>query len=395
MRFWRNIASNFLTLLIVLMIGAAIAAAWARHQYVGPGPSAVAQCVTVPQGASLKAVAGRLAEQGAIRSAYIFATGADYEGKAQALKYGSYLVPPQASMRDIAATITAGGPSTCGAEVTYRVGVRGDAVVLRDLNPENGQYEERAKYDPAREPEPVAIAQAIERPGARLRIALAEGVTSWQVAEGLKAAPFLSGEIKKRPPEGALAPDTYVVEKGADRAALIADMEKRQTELLTKAWEGRKPDLPYASAQEVLTMASIIEKETGIPEERRRVAAVFVNRLRQGMKLQTDPTVIYGVTGGEGILDRGLRKSELVKRTPYNTYLIDGLPPTPIANPGRAAIEAALDPDGSADLYFVADGSGGHAFAKTLEEHRANVAKWREIERAKGAADADRPVQGN
>lgn len=391
---WRNIAANFMTFLIVLLIAAAVVVTWGRNQYAGPGPSAVAQCVTVPQGASLKAVASRLVEQGAVSSAYIFSTGADYDGKAGQLKYGSYLVPPNASMRDIANVITAGGPSTCGVEVTYRVGVRENAVVLRDINPANGQYEERVKYNPVTEPAPEAIVQAVAQPGARLRVALAEGVTSWQVVEGLKTATFMSGEVPKVPPEGSLAPDTYIVTEGSDRQKLLSEMETRQTQILDAAWANREADLPYASPEEALVMASIVEKETGVPNERAEVAAVFVNRLRDGMRLQTDPTVIYGVTQGKGILDRGLRRSELVARTPFNTYVIEGLPPTPIANPGRLAIEAALHPAQSEYKFFVADGSGGHAFARTLEEHNANVARWREIERSRGQS-TDSPVQSN
>src|SRR5690606_32665965 len=163
--------------------------------------------------------------------------------------------------------------------------------------------------------------------------------------------------------------------------------------ILAAAWEAREPDLPYATPEEALIMASIIEKETGQPEERRVVASVFVNRLRQGMRLETDPTVIYGITEGRGVLDRGIRGSELRRRTAYNTYQIDGLPPTPIANPGRAAIAAALDPEDTDFVFFVADGSGGHAFGRTLEEHNRNVARWREIERQRGEPLS--PVQGD
>ena len=390
--FWRGLASTFLTLLIVILIGAAIAVAWGRAQYTSAGPSAAAQCVTVAQGASLNAVSKQLAEQGVVSSAYILRTGADYEGKAGGLKFGSYLVPPGASMQQVVDTLTAGGPSTCGVEVVFRVGVRGNSVVLRDLNAASGRYEDRASYDPAAQQEPAEIAQAADRPGARLRVAVAEGVTSWQIVEGLKTAPFLAGETGEVPPEGSLAPDTYEVDKGADRGKLIQQMRDAQGQRLAQAWEARPFGLPYETAEEALTMASIVEKETGIPQERRVVASVFVNRLRDGMRLQTDPTVIYGVTEGRGILDRGLRRSELARRTPYNTYLNEGLPPTPIANPGLAAIEAALNPEDTEYLFFVADGSGGHAFARTLAEHEANVARWREIEAAQGT-ETDSPVQ--
>jgi len=377
---WRNIASTFLTLLLFVLIVAAGMLAWGRAQYTGAGPAQVAQCVQVARGASLSAVSKTLKEQGAISNSYIFRAGADAAGKARDLKFGSYLVPPGASMEDIVAVITAGGPSTCGTEVIYRVGVRADSVVLRDINPETGVYEERVKYDPVTEQPHDAVLRAENQPDARLRVVVAEGVTSWQVAEGLKRANFLSGEIDRVPPEGMLAPDSYEVQKGADREAIMADMEKRQQAILQAAWESRPFGLPYQTPEEALIMASIVEKETGIADERADVASVFVNRLEQGMRLQTDPTVIYGVTEGKGVLDRGLRRSELDRKTDWNTYQIDGLPKTPIANPGKAAIEAALNPAATEYLYFVADGSGGHQFSRTLEEHNAAVARWRQIE---------------
>ncbi|MBP9952152.1 MAG: endolytic transglycosylase MltG, partial [Cypionkella sp.] len=182
---------------------------------------------------------------------------------------------------------------------------------------------------------------------------------------------------------------------GADRAGLLAEMGKRQTIILADLWAARAEGLPYKTPEEALIMASIVEKETGIPEERKQVASVFINRLAKSMKLQTDPTVIYGVTKGEGVLGRGLRQSELRRITPYNTYVIDGLPPTPIANPGKLSIEAALNPDTTEYLYFVADGSGGHAFATTLAEHNDNVAKWRALEAAQGQDAGTGGVQGN
>lgn len=390
---WRNIASNFLTLLIVILIAVAAAVAWGKHEYSKPGPAAVAACVRVAPGASLNAVSQQLAEQGVVSSAYVFRAGADYQGKSRDLKFGSYLMPPHSSMEDVVRVITAGGPSSCGTEVLFRVGVRENSVILRDMDNETGVFAEQAKYNPATEPAPEVIAAAEAKPDARLRILVAEGVTSWQVVEGLKQAGFLGGEVSKIPAEGSLAPDTYDVEKNADRAGLLAEMERRQAAILASVWEKREADLPYATPDEALIMASIIEKETGQPDERRVVASVFVNRMRQGMRLETDPTVIYGITEGKGVLDRGIRGSELRRRTPYNTYQIDGLPPTPIANPGRAAIEAALDPEDTDYVFFVADGSGGHAFGRTLEEHNRNVARWREIERQRGEPLS--PVQGD
>lgn len=390
---WRHIASNFLTLLVVILVAVAAAVAWAKHQYVAQGPSAVAACVRVAPGSSLSAVSEQLAAQGVVSNAYIFRAGADYAGKSRDLKYGSYLMPPHASMEAVVAAITAGGPSTCGTEIIFRVGVRENSVVLRDIDPESGQMAEMAKYNPATEPAPEILATAEAKPDARLRITIAEGVTSWQVVQGLNQAGFLAGDLAKVPDEGSLAPDTYDVQKGADRGTLLAEMTRRQAGFLAQAWDARETGLPYQTPEEALTMASIIEKETAVAAERRIVASVFVNRLRQGMRLETDPTVIYGITKGEGVLDRGIRGSELRRRTPYNTYQIDGLPPTPIANPGRASIQAALDPENTDYVFFVADGTGGHAFGRTLAEHNANVARWRQIEKQRGEAMS--PVQGD
>ena len=391
---WRNLASNMLSLLVLLLAVAAGVIAWGRHEFTGPGPSAQAICVRVAPGASLSAVSRQLRDLGVVSNAYIFRTGADYTGKAQSLRYGSYLIAPGTSMEGVLDTLTAGGASTCGTEVTVRIGVRETAVVLRDMDPETGAFGEVAKYDPAAVSDgiPAEFAEAIEQPDARLRIAIAEGVTSWQIVEGLRAASFMSGEIADIPPEGSLAPDTYDIRPDASRQELLDQMGARQAAFLQTAWEGRAPDLPYETPEEALIMASSVEKETAVAAERPVVASVFVNRLRQGMRLQTDPTVIYGVTEGRQVLDRGLRRSELDTPTPYNTYVIPGLPPTPIANPGRASIQATLHPDDTDYIFFVADGTGGHAFARTLDEHNANVARWREIERQRGLP-ADTPVQ--
>ena len=375
---WRAIASNALTLLVVLLVGVAVAVAWGRNAYVAPGPSAAAQCIEIPQGAKLDAVSKQLGAQGAISSPYILRTGADYAGKAGQLKYGSYLVPPHASMAEIVDTITAGGPSTCGTEIIFRVGVRDSSAILREVNADTGVYEERERASIGALP-PV-IDAAIDRSDARLRLQVAEGATSYQIVEALKAMDMLTGEVGKVPPEGSLAPDTYAVKPGVARDAVLAEMSTAQERILTAAWEARPFDLPYRTPQDALIMASIVEKETGVAEERPTVASVFVNRLRDGMRLETDPTVIYGITEGREVLERGLKRSELQKKTPWNTYQIDGLPKTPIANPGKAAIEAALNPASTDYLFFVADGTGGHAFATTLADHNANVARWREIE---------------
>lgn len=381
---WRHIASNALTVFIVLLAGLGGLIAWGQRQFTGPGPLAEAACFEVPRGASLVSVADRLAAEGAIAHPSIFRIGADYRELSDQLKFGSYLLPPGASMEEILGAITRGGQSTCGTEVNYRIGVLASEMVVRTLDPGQNRYMEVAKFDPAAAPAPQSYLEAIASPDARLRVTLAEGPTAWQVVEALKRADFLSGELTGVPAEGTLAPFSYEVTKGEARGAVIAQMEARQRAVLADLWAARAEDLPYASPEEALVMASIVEKETGVPEERGRVASVFVNRLRAGMPLQTDPTVIYGVTKGQGNLGRGLRASELRTPTPYNTYTRRGLPPTPIANPGREAIAAALNPDQTDFLYFVADGTGGHAFARTLSEHNDNVARWRQIERERG-----------
>lgn len=384
---WRNIVSNFLTLLVLVLVGLAGLVAWSKSQYEQPGPLTEAICLRVESGAKFKDVSEELRAKGAISSAYIFRAGADYAEKTGKLKIGSYLIEPRSSMVGIVDEITRGGPSSCGTELNFRIGVNGQQMILRELDPASGEYVERAKFDPKAEAAPEGFAQDAGKADVRLRVTLAEGATSWQVVEALKSADFLKGSVKELPAEGSLSPDSYEVKRGSDVNALIAEMEVRQAATLAEAWAGRAEGLPYETPEQALVMASLVEKETGVAEERTRVASVFVNRIEQGIKLQTDPAVIYGVTKGQGVLGRGLRQSELRKETPYNTYVIDGLPPTPICNPGKAAIEAALHPDSTPYLFFVADGTGGHAFAETLEEHNKNVAKWREIEaqKAQGA----------
>lgn len=381
---WRSIASNALTLFIVLLVMAAGLLAWGRQEFSGPGPLEQAICFRVERGDSLSAVSRALEEQGAVSDARIFRIGAEYSGKADALKFGSYLVLPGQSMAQVLDSVTAGGQSTCGREVNYRISVASAEVVLRQLDPATNRYVEVVKFDPATQAAPSEYVDVAEADDIRWRVTLAEGVTSWQVVDALKRAEFLSGEVAAVPPEGTLAPDSYEVDRGADRAALLGAMAEKQAAALAELWAQRSEGLPYDTPEEALIMASIIEKETSVPEERKRVASVFVNRLQQGMRLQTDPTVIYGITKGEGVLGRGLRQSELRRETPYNTYVIDGLPPTPIANPGRLSIEAAMNPEASDFLYFVADGTGGHAFARTLAEHNENVARWRQIEAERG-----------
>ncbi|MFV0492982.1 MAG: endolytic transglycosylase MltG [Pseudorhodobacter sp.] len=392
---WRSLASNALTLFIVLLVVVAGLLAWGRQEYTSAGPLADSVCFKVERGASLSSVSRTLEGQGVISDARIFRIGAEYSERAGDLKFGSYLVPENATMKQVLDILTAGGQSTCGREVNLRIGVNAAQVVLRELDPQENRYVEIASYDVVNEAAPEAYVNAADDQDLRFRVTLAEGVTSWQVMESLKRADFLEGNLEERPGEGTLAPDSYEIARGMDRGELITQMQERQTRILNDLWAGRAEGLPYETPEEALIMASIVEKETGVPEERGQVASVFVNRLKSGMKLQTDPTVIYGVTKGEGVLGRGLRRSELRRETPWNTYVIEGLPPTPIANPGRESIAATLNPDETPYLYFVADGTGGHAFAQTLDEHNRNVAEWRKIEAQRGAENGVTGVQGN
>ena len=377
---WRAVASNAFTLLIVaaFLLGGLII--WGKNEYTAEGPLDTAICLRVPGGSNMDTVSRELVTKGAVKSGALFRIGADYSDKADKLKAGSFLVPEGASMEQIVDLVTRGGASSCGTEVVYRIGVTRAFVEVRELDPATTRFVERAEFVPGTDEVPEDYTRVRAQADTRYRIAVAEGVTSWQVVDALSRLDVLEGEVSALPAEGTLAPDSYEVTVGSERAALIARMEEAQTARLNTAWENRAADLPIETPQEALILASIIEKETGVPEERGLVASVFVNRLRQGMRLQTDPTVIYGITNGQGVLGRGLRQSELRRETPYNTYVITGLPPTPIANPGLASLEAAVNPPDSSFVFFVADGSGGHAFAETLEEHNANVARWRQIE---------------
>ncbi len=379
---WRSIASTSLTLIIVVLIAVGGLIGWGQNQYNAEGPLAEAICLRVAPGATMASVSTELAERGAVGNPRILRIGADYSEKSAQLKAGSFLVPEGASMAQIVDIVTRGGQNTCGTEIVYRIGVNQLGVQVRELDPTTNRYVEVVEFDPTEEGVaiPAEFTEMRGRVDTRYRVAMAEGVTSWQVVEGLKAADVLDGEVAEVPPEGRLAPDSYEIKPGDDRAALLTRMQDLQTERLEKAWQERVDGLPFDTPEEALILASIVEKETGVPDERRRVASVFVNRLQRGMRLQTDPTVIYGITKGQGVLGRGLRQSELSGETPYNTYVIDGLPPTPIANPGAASIEAVMNPDDTEFIYFVADGTGGHAFAVTLSEHNDNVARWRAIE---------------
>ncbi|QIE45052.1 endolytic transglycosylase MltG [Pseudohalocynthiibacter aestuariivivens] len=384
---WRHIASNALTFLVVLafLLGGVIL--WGQNTYNAEGPLEEQICLRVERGSSMRRVSTKLASEQAVTNAAIFRVGAEYTDKSEALKAGSWLIPQRASMAEITDIITKGGASTCGTEVVYRIGVTSSEVEVRELDPATGRYVEKAAFDPKQDAAPAEFVDVRAERDTRYRVAIAEGATSWQIVDALKSVDVLKGDLEAIPPEGSLAPDSYEVRLDDTRASVIARMQEAQEALVATAWENRDPDLPLASPEEMLILASIIEKETGVAEERGQVASVFVNRLNRGMRLQTDPTVIYGVTEGKGTLGRGLRQSELRRETPWNTYVIDGLPATPIANPGRASIQAAVSPATTDFIFFVADGTGGHAFAETLDEHNANVAKWRQIEAERSQTD--------
>jgi UPF0755 protein len=330
----RHVAANALSFLIVGLVLLLGLIGWGQSQFRAHGPLEEPLHFEVERGAGLSAVSAALEDAGAIRNGTVFRIGARYAALDEGMKFGEYEIPAGASMQEILELLNRGGNF-----------VR--------------------------------------------RVVVPEGFTSWQVVELVRRRPELSGEIAEVPPEGSLAPAAYDVQRGDDRQALIDRMKAEQARLLNEAWEARDPDVPLESPDELLTLASLVEKETGQEEERGLVASVFVNRLNRGMRLQTDPAVIYGITEGRGALGRGLMRSELVRATPYNTYVIEGLPPTPIANPGKAALQAAADPAASDYLYFVADGSGGHAFAETLEEHNENVAAWRKLEAERAALEAE------
>lgn len=300
--------------------------------YNGPGPKAragEATTVMLRPGAGLGEIASTLERGGVVRSSSLFAAAAQVTGAAKQLKAGEYEFPSRASMRDVLAKIRSG-------------------KVVRHL------------------------------------VTIPEGVTSEMAVDILMANPLLTGAVPV-PEEGSILPETYEVRRGEDRAAVLKRMMEARDALLAQLWAARKPGLPFTTPQEAVILASIVEKETAKPEERPRIAGLFINRLRAGMRLQSDPTIIYGITRGRP-LGRGILLSEKLAATPFNTYAIDGLPATAIANPGRASLAAVLDPADTQDLYFVADGSGGHVFAKTLEEHERNVARWRVIERSQNAA---------
>lgn len=321
--------------LAVLLLAAVLAGAWGLWIYGGAGPAAAKgseTTVMLRRGAGVAEIASSLEQARVIRSGSVFAAAAQLTGAARELKAGEYAIPSRASLRQVLEQIR-------------------DGRVVRHL------------------------------------VTIPEGVTSQMAVDILMANPVLTGSLPT-PPEGSILPETYDVHRGEERAAVLQRMLDAQDRLLGDLWAKRQEGLPFRTPDQAVTLASIVEKETALAAERPRIAAVFVNRLRSGIRLESDPTIIYGLTQGRP-LGRGIRRSELERPTPYNTYQINGLPPTPIANPGRASLAAVLDPPKSTELFFVADGTGGHVFATTYADHLRNVARWRNIERENRADAGD------
>lgn len=387
---WKHVAANGMSLLIVGFIAFAGAVAWGQRQFTSAGPLAEPTYFEVSRGESLVSVSENLEAAGVISSATIFRLGARYTERAEDLRFGNYEIPAGVSMDEVMEILSSGGPSTFRYTATYviRGGAGGGEMRLRERVPGTGEQVELATFEGGAELPADYVALVEAGTPIVYRVSVPEGLTVWQIVEGLRGADFLEDDVVDLPAEGTLAPDTYEVARGTLISEMLTDMADAQTGILLAAWAGRADDLPYDTVEEALIMASLIEKETGVADERGEIAGVFVNRLEAGMRLQTDPTIIYGESEGRGFLGRGIRQSELINdNNPWNTYRIDGLPPTPIANPGRAAIEAAMNPASTDYLFFVADGSGGHAFASSLAEHNENVQAWRAIEAARAAQE--------
>jgi peptidoglycan lytic transglycosylase G len=320
------VGNAIFTVLVVLSVAVGAGLYLGKERFEEPGPLPDDKVVTIPRGFGVRDIAALLQREGVIDQPYIFIGGAIVMRSHGGLKSGEYKFTRHASIADVVETIIDG------------------KIVQHTLT-------------------------------------LAEGLTSEQIIARLLENDALTGQIKDIPREGTLLPETYKFTRGMTRAQLIERMQHDEKALLKEVWEHRSPDLPFKTPEELVTLASIVEKETGRADERSRVAAVFINRLKNKMRLQSDPTIIYGLTGGKGSLGRPILKSEIEQPTPYNTYVVNGLPPGPIANPGKASLEAAANPARTKDLYFVADGTGHHVFAENYDQHQKNVARLRAFER--------------
>ena len=314
------IGNAIISIFLLLMVVAGVVLFIGKKRFEAPGPLQQDRVVNVPHGTGIRDIADVLTREGVIDQPWVFIGGVFVLKAREGLKAGEYEFKAHSSVSDVVATIVE------GKVVAHQIGIP-------------------------------------------------EGLTSQQIVTRLLADNVLVGDIREIPPEGSLLPDTYNFTRGVTRQQMIQRMQSAQQRLVQEIWEHRSPDLPLQTPEQLVTLASLVEKETGKSDERTRVAAVFVNRLKQNMRLQSDPTIIYGLVGGKGTLGRPIMKSEIAQPTPDNTYVINGLPPGPITNPGRASLEAAANPARTRELYFVADGSGGHVFAETYEQQQRNVAR--------------------
>lgn len=303
-----------------------------------PGPAEDEKIVQIEKGTSIKGIADILEDKGLVSNAFAFELYARYAARENPAQAGEYVFAAQSSMADILAKLQSG------------------EVILH-------------------------------------HITIPEGFTNYQIRQIVESDPLLKGDIKSMPPEGYLLPETYNFPKGLERQEFIDRMHKAKMDLLDSIWSERVEGLPISSKEDAVILASIVEKETAVPEERNKVAGVFINRLNKNMRLQSDPTVIYALTAGvppedgPGALGRRLLRKDLDFDSPYNTYKYAGLPPGPICNPGEESLRAVLKPESHDYFYFVADGTGGHAFARTLAGHNKNVAAWRKIRRQQESSD--------
>jgi len=334
------IAGNAIfSIILIVAIAGGVAWSYGKHKFEQPGPLDREKLVNIPKGLGLRDIADLLVRENVIEQPWVFIGGVLVLKAKDELKYGEYKFAKQATLRETIETIVEG------------------KVVQHTFT-------------------------------------IPEGLTSEQIVARLAEVDFLAGNIREIPKEGTLLPETYAFPRGTTREQAIQRMQNAHRRVVQEIWERRSSDVPVKTPEALVTLASIVEKETGRPDERSRVAAVFVNRLRQRIKLQSDPTIIYGLVGGKGTLGRPIMRSEIEQPTPYNTYAVEGLPPGPIANPGRASLEAAANPARTKEIYFVADGTGAHAFAENLQQHQQNVAKLRQFEQQvrSGSAAPDRAM---